>query len=136
MKEDWELVIPAIVTQEILGLTKDLQSKFLRISDLLIKLGPNNVGMPHIKPLEDKMWEMRLNGKVNIARSIYFLAHKKKIVILHTFIKKTQKTPRKALEIAKQRMKEINLEIDYAKNDKIRIIQKEITHKSRSTKRI
>lgn len=45
--------------------------------------------------------------KKNIARSIYFITPKKQIVILHTFIKKTQKTPKKALALAKQRMKEI-----------------------------
>ncbi|MDN3031294.1 MAG: type II toxin-antitoxin system RelE/ParE family toxin [Candidatus Tisiphia sp.] len=92
----------------MLELTTDLQAKFLRITELLIKLEPNNVSMPHVKPIEGNLWEIRLNGKVNIARSIYFLAYKKKIVILHTFIKKTQKTPKKALLIAKQRMKEIN----------------------------
>jgi len=108
MQEKWELIVlNTLAEQEILRLSTDLQSKFLRITELLIKLGPNNVGMPHIKHIEDKLWEIRLNGKVNIARSIYFLAHKKKIVILHTFIKKTQETPRKAIEIAKKRMREV-----------------------------
>ena len=108
MKDEWEIVVVnKVAEQEILELTADIKARFLRISDLLIKLGPNNVSMPHIKPLEDKLWEMRLNGKNNIARSIYFLAHKKRIIILYTFIKKTQKTPRKALDIAKQRMKEV-----------------------------
>jgi phage-related protein len=108
VKDEWEIVVVnKVAEQEILELTADIKARFLRISDLLIKLGPNNVSMPHIKPLEDKLWEMRLNGKNNIARSIYFLAHKKRIIILHTFIKKTQKTPRKALDIAKQRMKEV-----------------------------
>jgi phage-related protein len=108
VKDEWEIVVVnKVAEQEILELTAEIKARFLRISDLLIKLGPNNVSMPHIKPLEDKLWEMRLNGKNNIARSIYFLAHKKRIIILHTFIKKTQKTPRKALDIAKQRMKEV-----------------------------
>lgn len=105
MKKEWELVIlNEIAEQEILELSPDLQSKFLHVTELLIKFGPSNVGMPHIKHLGYKLWEMRLSGKVNIARSIYFLAHEKKIVILHTFIKKTQKTPAKSLKIAKKRM--------------------------------
>jgi phage-related protein len=109
MKEEWELVISSkAAEQEILALTADLQARFLRITELLIRLGPNNVGMPHIKHIEDKMWEMRLNGKVNIARSIYFVTYKRKIVVLHTFVKKTQKTPNKSLDIARQRMREIN----------------------------
>ena len=109
MQEEWELVIlNESAQQEILQLSPDLKNKFLRITELLIRLGPNNVGMPHIKHIDNKLWEIRLSGKVNIARSIYFLAHKKKIIILHTFIKKTQETPRKAIEIAKNRMREIN----------------------------
>jgi phage-related protein len=108
VEKEWEIiVINKAAEQEILKLTADVKAKFLRISDLLIKLDPANVSMPHIKHLEDKLWEMRLNGKVNIVRSIYCLAPNKKIIILHSFIKKTQKTPRKALEIAKQRMKEV-----------------------------
>ena len=105
--ENWELLISCkVAEQEILALTPDLRSRFLHISDLLVKLGANNIGMPHIKPLENKMWEMRLKGKVNIARSIYFITYKRKIVVLHTFIKKTQKTPNKSLDIAKQRMRD------------------------------
>jgi hypothetical protein len=64
MKEGWELIIlNEVVEQEILDLTTDLQTKFLRITELLIKLGPNNVSMPHIKHIEDKLWEIRLNEK-------------------------------------------------------------------------
>jgi phage-related protein len=108
MIEKWEiLLLNSVVENEILKLPADLQARFLRISELLITLGANSVGMPHVKHLEDKLWEIRLNGKENIARSIYFITPKKQIVILHTFIKKTQKTPKKALALAKQRMKEI-----------------------------
>jgi phage-related protein len=109
MKEERELIIlNDTVENEILTLPADMQAKFLRITELLITLGANNIGMPHVKHLDDKLWEIRLTGKENIARSIYFITHKKQIVILHTFIKKTQKTPKKALEIAKQRMKRID----------------------------
>ena len=62
--ENWELLISCkVAEQEILALTPDLRSRFLHISDLLVKLGANNIGMPHIKPLENKMWEMRLKRK-------------------------------------------------------------------------
>ena len=108
MKQKWEVIIVSkLAEQEIVSLSADLKAKFLRITELLINLEPRNISMPHIKPLEDKLWEMRLNGKDNIARSIYFLADGKKIIVLHTFIKKTQATPRRAIIIAKQRMKEV-----------------------------
>lgn len=104
----WEIIIAnEAVQKEILKLSADLKARFLRVSDLIVKLGPTNVGMPHVKSLGDKLWEMRLKGKDNIARVIYFLACNKKIVVLHTFIKKTQETPRGAIEIAKFRMKEV-----------------------------
>lgn len=113
MSENWEItIINKKAEQEIIALSPELKAKFLRISDLLISLEPLNVTMPHVKPLEDKLWEMRLNGRDNIARVIYFLAPNKKIVVLHSFIKKTQSTPKQALEIAKTRMKELH-------NDKI-----------------
>lgn len=66
--------------------------------------------MPHAMPIEDKLWEMRLNGKDNIVRSIYFLAYNKKnsrnSSFAH-FYKKDSGHPRKAIEIAKLRMKEV-----------------------------
>jgi len=53
------------------------------------------------------MWELRIKGKDNIARSIYVLASGKRIVILHTFIKKTQKISQKAMKKAELRLKEL-----------------------------
>ncbi|MCC8467723.1 MAG: type II toxin-antitoxin system RelE/ParE family toxin [Rickettsia endosymbiont of Eriopis connexa] len=62
--------------------------------------------MPHTKNIEGKLWELRLRSKDNIARSIYYLAMDKKIVILHTFIKKTEKKPKTAILRAKTRLQE------------------------------
>ena len=92
---------------EVLALSADLKAKFWHISELLLNFGPHNVGLPHIRPLENKLWELRLKGKDNIARSIYVLASNRRIVILHTFIKKTQETPAKSLKMAHTRLKEV-----------------------------
>lgn len=94
--------------QEIEILSPDIQAKFLHIADLIIQFGPHNVSLPHVRFIKDKIWEMRLKGKDNIARCLYFLATHKQIVILHSFIKKTQETPKKAINIAKERMKDVN----------------------------
>ncbi|MBI1954038.1 MAG: type II toxin-antitoxin system RelE/ParE family toxin [Proteobacteria bacterium] len=108
MSERWSVhFVNKIAKEEIFELSKDLRAKFLHIADLLVEFGPYNVGMPHIRPIADKIWELRLKGKDNIARSLYFLASKRKIIILHTFIKKTEKTSQKAIKLAKQRLKEI-----------------------------
>ncbi len=62
---------------------------------------------PYVKHLEDKLWEMRMKGKGGIARAIYVTASGERIIIVHAFAKKTQKTPAQAMEIARTRAKEI-----------------------------
>ena len=96
------------VEAELLALPKDMQARFLHVAELLEEFGPQQVGMPHIRPLEDKLWEMRLKGKSCIGRAIYIASRGKRLVVLHVFVKKTQKTPRRAIELARQRAKEID----------------------------
>lgn len=62
---------------------------------------------PYVKHLEGKLWEMRLKGRNGIARSIYVTATGKRVVVLRTFIKKTQKTPLREMKLARERAKEI-----------------------------
>ena len=62
---------------------------------------------PYIKHLEGKLWEMRMKGRDTIARAIYVTAVGKRIVVLRVFTKKTQKTPRREIEIALKRAKEV-----------------------------
>jgi phage-related protein len=56
-----------------------------------------------------RIWEMRMMGRDGIARAIYVTQTGKKLVVLHVFIKKTQKTPRKALEVARERQRRSGL---------------------------
>jgi phage-related protein len=105
---DWEIkFVNAKAEEEVLNLSADLKAKFLHVTEMIVSFGPHNVGLPHIRPLENKLWELRLKGRDAIARSIYVLASGRKVVILHTFIKKTQKTPKHELSIAYTRLKEI-----------------------------
>jgi phage-related protein len=62
---------------------------------------------PHVKHMEGKLWEMRPRGKDGIARAIYVVAKGERAVIVHAFVKKTQKTPRNALEVARRRAAEV-----------------------------
>lgn len=89
------------------SLPKDMQARFLRISALLEAFGPQHVGLPHTRPLGEKLWEMRLTGKDGIGRTIYTATSGRRLVVLHAFVKKTQKTPRRAIEIALRRSREI-----------------------------
>lgn len=108
MNVEWKITfVNAKAEEEVLGLTADLKAKFLHVTEMLMSFGPHNVGLPHIRPLENKLWELRLKGKDNIARSIYVLASGRRLVVLRTFIKKTQKTPASELKIAYIRLKEV-----------------------------
>ncbi len=78
-----------------------VQAKFLWVFDLLEEAGIE-VGMPHVKPLKDKLYEIRIRVDKNAYRIIYFLHTGQKFILLHGFQKKTQKTPTKELELAKK----------------------------------
>jgi len=54
------------------------------------------------------LFEIRARGKEGIGRSLFCTAKDREIVILHSFIKKTQKTPKKELEMARKRLKELS----------------------------
>ena len=90
----------------MLSLSKDMQARFLRISELLESFGPQRVALPHVRPLREKLWEMRLNEREGIGRAIYTAAAGRRLIVLHAFVKKTQKTPRTALNLALKRLKE------------------------------
>jgi len=61
------------------------------------------LGMPHARPIEGKLWELRPGGN----RLFYFLFTGRTFVILHGFKKQTMKTPDREIEIAKRRMLEL-----------------------------
>ena len=100
-------VLNQTVEAELLALPKDMQARFLRISELLESFGPQHVGMPHVRPLGEKLWEMRLTGSAGIGRALYTAASARRLIVLHAFVKKTQKIPQPAIDAARRRMKEI-----------------------------
>lgn len=103
----WRVETTARAEAEIKELAADLQARFLRTAELLEALGPQKVGMPHVRHLDGALWEMRLKGKDGIARAIYFVAKGARLIVVRVFVKKTQKIPRSEIELAKKRMKEL-----------------------------
>jgi phage-related protein len=85
----------------------DIRARFLHVAELLEAFGPQQVGMPHVRHLEDKLWEMRLQGRDGIARAVYVAQSGQRLAVLHVFSKKTQKTPRHALTIARMRLRRL-----------------------------
>ena len=98
----------AQVDDEILALPKDMQAAFVRLAERIEAVGLERIGQPHVKHLHDKLWEMRLTGRDGIARAIYVTAVGRRVIVVHAFVKKTQKTPRGAIELALRRAKEID----------------------------
>lgn len=99
--------VSRIAEAELTALPLDMRSRFTRIADLIVQFGLQRVHEPYVKHLDGKLWEMRLKGADGIARSIYVAASGQRVVVLRTFVKKTQETPKRELEIAVARMKEI-----------------------------
>jgi phage-related protein len=81
-----------------------VKAKFAHVFDLLQEQG-TAVGKPYVAPIEDKLYEIRVEQDTNIYRTIYFAYTGKQFILVHGFQKKTQKTPRKEIDLAKERMK-------------------------------
>jgi len=81
-------------------------ARYLRYTDRMEVFGPD-LGMPHTRAMGDGLFELRLKAAEGIARVFYCTIVGKKIMVLHQFTKKTDKTPPRELETARRRMKEV-----------------------------
>lgn len=97
----------AAVDEEIGGLPADMRARLVRIADIIEAVGFQGLPADTVRHLEDKLWELRIRGRDGISRAIYVTAVERRVVIVRAFIKKTQKTPKQELEIARQRAKEV-----------------------------
>ena len=93
------------IKDEFLGLPVGLRQRGYKMFELLETRG-NSLGEPYTKSLKGGLFEIRIKSDEGIARSIYCYEIGKRIIILLTFVKKTQKTPKSILNLAEQRLKE------------------------------
>jgi phage-related protein len=100
-------VLNAVVAAELDALPKDMRARLSRLVGLIQDFGFEALPRDSVKHLDDKLWEMRVSGRDGISRAIYMTATGRRVVILRAFVKKTQKTPPRELEIARQRAWEI-----------------------------
>lgn len=77
------------------------------MADVIRQNGVQNLPRGWIKPLGDKLWELRVTGKDGIARAIYVTLAGRRLIIVRIFVKKSQKTPKHEISLARQRAKEI-----------------------------
>jgi phage-related protein len=97
----------ATVDSEVQALPVDMRARLVRIGGVIEKVGFQGLPADTVKHLEDKLWELRIRGKDGIARAVYVTAVKQRVVIVRVFVKKTHKTPKHELELARQRAKEV-----------------------------
>lgn len=100
-KEDGDIPVEKFLN----SLDIKMRNKILMILNVLQERG-NQLREPYSKHLEDGILEVR--GKVgnDISRVLYFFYYNGKIIMTNGFIKKTQKTPKSEIELAKKYRKE------------------------------
>ncbi len=94
------------VEKETLDFPAGILADLLHILEVIKELGPN-LGKPHTAAMGDGLFEIRAKGREGIGRSLFAIAVGQEVVILHSFVKKSQKTPKKELDKAKKRLKEL-----------------------------
>lgn len=94
------------VQTAILNLPATILADYLRLSDLLEQFGPA-IRMPHSRAMGGGLFELRPHGQEGIGRVFYCFLVGRRVVMLHSFVKKTQEAPRKELNIAISRMQEV-----------------------------
>lgn len=95
------------VRLEIDDLPTDIRAAYTRLTELLEEFGLD-LRMPHSRAMGGGLFELRPRGREGIARVFYCMKVGKRIIILHSFIKKTQETPKRELDIARRRQKEVS----------------------------
>ena len=100
-------LLDARVQGELETLPAGMKARFRRIVELIQRHGLERVREPHVKHLEGPLWEMRMKGKDGISRAIYITARGSRLIVVRVFIKKTQKTPRREIDVALERFKEL-----------------------------
>ena len=93
------------VEAEVAVLPEDMRARLARIVLLIEEKGLERVGEPHVKHLEGRLWEMRMKGRSGISRALYVTVVAQRVVILRVFIKKTERTPRREVDLALSRAK-------------------------------
>ena len=103
---DWEIRYHDEKLQtEVFALPVGILARYFHCTDRMLKFGPD-LGMPHTRAMSAGLFELRLKSREGIGRVFYCTLVGRKIVMLHQFVKKTDKTPLKELALARKRMKE------------------------------
>jgi len=94
------------VRKQVLTLPAGIVADYVRLTDAMTIHGAN-LRMPHSKAMGSGLFELRPKGPEGIGRVFYCTQVGKVIVVLHSFVKKSQETPEAELRLARQRLKDV-----------------------------
>jgi phage-related protein len=94
------------VEDDILSLPDTLAARYVVLTRRMAAVGAN-LGPPHTDSFGEGLFELRLKGAEGIARVFFCTLIGRQIMMLHSFVKKSQKTPLREIEVARKRMKEV-----------------------------
>ena len=103
----WEITyFNQAVFSTLEGMPKKIKARYIVLTDRMEVFGAN-LGFPHTKSIGAGLFELRIKAEEGIARVFYCTCVNNEIVMLHSFIKKTQVIPKKELAIARKRLAEV-----------------------------
>ena len=95
------------VDAELQALPADMRARFAHIARLIEEFGLERVREPHTRHLREHLWEMRMKGRDGISRAIYVVASVQRVIVVRVFVKKTQATAAREIELALRRARGI-----------------------------
>lgn len=87
---------------------RGIRASYVRSTETMREHGPD-LGLPHSRAMGGGLFEIRAKGHEGIGRAFYCKVVRQRVIILHAFIKKTEQTPQRELDIARARLKEVKV---------------------------
>lgn len=107
MKQNWTVVYyNERVKRDVFALPAGILADYLRLLDLMREFGAD-LRMPHSRTMGDGLFELRPRGREGIGRVLYCMHVGRQVVVLHSFVKKSQETPPHELRTARLRLDEV-----------------------------
>ena len=102
----WKVDFHSGVEDEILSMPPKIQARMIKLLEL-IEMHGANLGPPHTESMGDGLFEIRAKAQEGIGRSLFCYLKGQHVYVLRAFVKKSNKTPKKEIELARERMKEV-----------------------------
>ncbi|MBF0142924.1 MAG: type II toxin-antitoxin system RelE/ParE family toxin [Magnetococcales bacterium] len=104
---NWEITYYSErVRDTVLDMPSGIQADYLRLTEVMRQHGVD-LRMPHSRAMGSGLFELRPQGPEGVGRVFYCVSIGRVIVVLHSFVKKTQETPKSELDLARRRLKEV-----------------------------